>query len=55
MSRLLKFGSAILCLSLALPALGSPLGPPPKKTAGKHHGHAKMIPSRHNAGRPMHS
>lgn len=54
MSKFSKVGSTVLCLALALPALAIPLGPPSKK-AGKHHGHSKMIPARHNAGRPHHS
>jgi hypothetical protein len=54
MSKFLKLGVTVLGACLALPALASPLGPPPKKT-GKHHGHSRTIPARHNAGRPMHS
>lgn len=50
MSKLSKIGAAILCISFALPLLAVD---PPKKPP--KHGRGKMIPARHNAGRPMHA
>ena len=55
MSRLAKLGSVVLSIALTLPAFASPLGPPVPKKTGKHHGHGRTIPARHNAGRPMHA
>ncbi|HEY3927588.1 MAG TPA: hypothetical protein VGL89_04370 [Candidatus Koribacter sp.] len=51
MSKFPKLGALLLCLSMTVPVLASTPAQPPKKNS-KHHG--KLIPARHNAGRPTH-
>jgi hypothetical protein len=52
MSTKHKFVAALWILLLSLPAIGGPIDTPQKKSPSKHH--VKMIPARHNAGRPNH-